>query len=214
MKSVLVIGLGRFGRHFAEKMLEEGNEVMAVDCREDRAESAVSFINNIQIGDSTNEEFIESLDINGYDICMIAIGDDFQAALETTVLAKDLGAKYIIARASRDVHKKLLLRNGADEVVYTERDTAERLAIKHGAKNVFDYVELTPDYSIYEIAVPSQWVGKSIVEAAVRTRYNVSVLATKKMGELFPMPSPDHIFVRDETLMIFGHDKDINKILK
>lgn len=214
MKSVLVIGLGRFGRHFARKMIEEGNEVMAVDMDEERANAAVGLVNNIVIGDATNEAFMESLDINGYDLCMIAIGDHFQTALEATVLAKDLGAKYVIARASRDVHKKLLLRNGADHVVYTERETAERLAVKYGAKNVFDYIELTDDHSIYEIAVPEHWIGKSIVQAAIRTKYHVSILATKRDGELYPMPLPDHVLSADETLMIIGENQDIKKLIR
>ena len=215
MKSVLVVGLGRFGRHFAQKMIEEGNEVMAVDISEERANAAVSIVNNILIGDITSEDFVDSLDINGFDICVVAIGDNFQAALEATVMLKDMGARYVISRASRDVHKKLLLRNGADYVVYGEREIAERLAMKYGADNVFDYIELTHDYSIYEIAVPSSWIGKSIVGAAVRTRYGVSILATKNSsGEFSTMPLPEHIFTPDETLMIIGHNRDIKKLLK
>ena len=146
MKSVLVIGLGRFGRHLSRKFIEEGNAVLAIEKDETRADWAVNIVNEIQIGDATNEDFIKSLGVNNFDICVVAVGDNFQTALEITVLLKDFGAEYIIARASRDVHRKLLLRNGADHVVYAEREIAEKIAIKYGAKNVFDYLELTPNF--------------------------------------------------------------------
>lgn len=214
MKSILIIGLGRFGRHMAKKFIEEGNSVLAVDISEVRADNAVSFINNIEIGDSTNEGFIESLGVNNFDICVVAIGENFQAALETTVLLKDFGAPFIIARACRNVHKKLLLRNGADYVVYAERETAERLAVKYGAKNIFDYIELTDDVAIYEVAVPNNWVGKTIVQLDIRKKYNVSILATKQNGIIYPMPSPDHIFESDETLMVLAENNSIRSITK
>lgn len=214
MKSILIIGLGRFGRHMAMKFIEEGNSVLAVEKEEERADNAINIIDNIQIGDATNEVFIKSLGINNFDLCVVAIGDDFQSALETTVLLKDLGAKFILARASRDVHRKLLLRNGADNVVYAEREMAERLAIKYGAKNVFDYVELTPEVAIYEIAVPEAWWGKSIVEKSVRTRYHISILATKKGGQIEPLPHPDHIFTRDETLIVMGKADSIRNLIR
>ncbi len=214
MKTILIIGLGRFGRHMAKKFIEEGNDVLAVEKDEERANNATDFIRNIQIGDATDERFIESLGVNNFDICVVAIGDDFQHSLEITVLLKDMGAEFVIARASRDVHRKLLLRNGADHVVYAEREMAERLAVKYGAKNIFDYIELTPEVGIYEIAVPSSWCGKSIVEKSIRTRYNVSILAIKMNGEIFPLPSPDHIFLKDETLMVMGTHDSIKAITK
>lgn len=214
MKSILIIGLGRFGRHMAEKFIEEDNEVLAVDVNEARVDAALSIIRNVQIGDATNEDFMSSLGIDNFDIVVVAIGDNFQSALEATVLAKDLGAKFVLARAARDVHKKLLLRNGADHVVYAERETAERLAVKYGAKNIFDYVELTPEYAIYEISVPASWRGKTIVEKAVRTRFGISILATKSHGEIFPLPGPDHVFNINETLIIMGHAKDVMNLTK
>ena len=214
MKTILIIGLGRFGRHMAKKFIEEGNDVLAVERDEERANNATDFIRNIQIGDATDERFIDSIGVNNFDICVVAIGDDFQHSLEITVLLKDMGAKFVIARASRDVHRKLLLRNGADHVVYAEREMAERLAIKYGAKNIFDYVELTPEVGNYEIAVPSSWCGKSIVEKSIRTKYNVSILAIKMNGEIFPLPSPDHVFVKDETLMVMGTHASIKAITK
>ena len=214
MKSVLVIGLGRFGRHLSRKFIEEGNAVLAIEKDETRADWAVNIVNEIQIGDATNEDFIKSLGVNNFDICVVAVGDNFQTALEITVLLKDFGAEYIIARASRDVHRKLLLRNGADHVVYAEREIAEKIAIKYGAKNVFDYLELTPDIAIYEIKIPESWLNKTIIEKAVRTRYHVSILATKKNGGIFPLPPTNHVFAADETLIVMGTAKSIKEITR
>ena len=164
MKNILVIGLGRFGRHMARKLIEEHNIVLAVEKNEERADNAVDILSDIQIGDATNESFIRSLGVNNFDLCVVAIGDNFQSSLEITVLLKDYGAKFVLARASRDVHRKLLLRNGADHVVYAEREMAERLAIKYGSKNIFEYLNLTPEVAICEIKIPAGWIGKSIVE--------------------------------------------------
>lgn len=212
MKSVLIIGLGRFGRHMAQKFIENGHEVMAIDINEDRADDAVGYIQQILIGDATEERFMESIGVRNFDLAVCAVGENFQTVLEITVLLKDLGCKYIIARATRDVHKKLLLRNGADYVVYAEREVAERLAIKFGADNIFDYVELTPEIGIYEIAVPEKWLNKSMVDLSIRTKYHVSVMAIKKQGRIFPLPHPTHIFEKDESVMVMGTMEDIRNI--
>lgn len=212
MKSVLIIGLGRFGRHMAQKFIENGHEVMAIDISEDRADDAVGIIQQILIGDATEERFMESIGVRNFDLAVCAVGENFQTVLEITVLLKDLGCKYIIARATRDVHKKLLLRNGADYVVYAEREVAERLAIKFGADNIFDYVELTPEIGIYEIAVPDKWLNKSMVDLSIRTKYHVSVMAIKKQDKIFPLPHPTHVFEEHESVMVMGTMEDIQKI--
>ncbi|NCB93275.1 MAG: TrkA family potassium uptake protein [Clostridia bacterium] len=214
MKSILVIGLGRFGRHMARKFIEEGNEVLAVERNEERADSAIDIVQNIQIGDATDERFIQSLGVDNFDLCAIAIGDNFQTSLEITVLLKDMGAPFVLARASRDIHKKLLLRNGADYVVYGERELAERLAVKFGADNIFDYVVLDSEYAIYEIATPNHWVGKSIVELSVRNKYKISILATKSEGKIYPLPHPDHVFERGENLIVMGDAGSIRNLTR
>ena len=214
MKDILIIGLGRFGRHMAARFLEDGNDVLAVDHSKERAEAALSYIRNIQIGDSTNEEFIKSLGVKNFDIFVVAIGDNFQNALETIVLLKDYGAKFILGRATRDVHKKLLLRNGADHVVYGEKELAQRLAVKYGADNIFDYFSLTPEYSIYEIATPKRWVGKSIIDMDIRNKFGISILGTKTNDVLSPLPSPRYIFNNKDTLLILGDNHSIEKLVK
>ncbi len=215
MKSVLIIGLGRFGRHMAMKLQKQGNDVMAVERNEERADELAPAIRNLQIGDATNEDFLRSLGVGNYDLCVVGVGDSFQTALEITVLLKDLGAKYVVARATRDIYKKLLLRNGADHVVYAEREVAERLAVRYGTGNsVFDYVELTPEYGIYEIGIPEKWIGHSILEQEVRTRYHLNILAVKQGQSMFPMPGPDHIFNADQTLIVMGSNDNIKALAR
>ncbi|MEG1441626.1 MAG: TrkA family potassium uptake protein [Oscillospiraceae bacterium] len=214
MKSVLIIGLGRFGRHMARTMVNLKNEVLAIDNDETRANESLEYIGNIQIGDATSEKFIASLGVRNFDMCVVAIGDNFQSSLETTALLKEYGAKFILARANRDVHKKFLLHNGADEVVYAERAMAERMAMKYGSAHVFDYIKLADDYSIYEISVPSSWVGKSILAKGIRSRYKISILATKTNGKINPLPQPEHVFTSDENLIVMGHKEDIQAITR
>ena len=215
MISVLIIGLGRFGRHMAIKFQEQGNDVMAVEKDETRADEMAPVIQNLQIGDATNEEFLRSLGVGNYDVCVVGVGESFQTALEITVHLKDLGAKYVVARATRDIYKKLLLRNGADHVVYAEREVAERLAVRYGtARGIFDYVELTPEYGIYEIELPHGWAGHSILERQVRTRHNINSLAIRHGRNLLTMPGPEHVFTEGETLMVMGSERDIKALMR
>ena len=214
MKSILVIGLGRFGRHMAKKFSEQNNDVMAIDINEERINNVLSVVTNALIGDATNERFMETIGVRDFDLCVVAIGDNFQSSLETTALLKDLGAKFVLARASRDVHAKFLLRNGADDVIYTEKETAERLAIKYGSDNIFNYIELNDEYSIYEIAVPSSWLNKSILKVNVRSKYGISILATKQGNNIFPLPKPEHVFTDSESLMILGKNEDVSRFIK
>ncbi|HIX28616.1 MAG TPA: TrkA family potassium uptake protein [Candidatus Blautia stercoravium] len=214
MKSVLLIGLGRFGRHMAERLIAEGNEVLAVDINDERVNDAIDMVTDAQIGDATNEHFVESLGVRNFDLCVVAIGDNFQSSLEATSLLKDYGASLVLARANRDVHAKFLLRNGADHVVYPEKEMAQRLAVKYGNDNIFDYIELTEEYAIYEIPVPETWVGSSIVEREVRRKYHISILATKEKGKMNPLPGAEHIFRSTETLIVMGHFRDVRTVTK
>ena len=214
MKSILIIGLGRFGRHMAKKFSEQNNDVMAIDINEERINNVLSVVTNALIGDATNEQFMETIGVRDFDLRVVAIGDNFQSSLETTALLKDLGAKFVLARASRDVHAKFLLRNGADDVIYTEKETAERLAVKYGSDNIFNYIELNDEYSIYEIAVPSSWLNKSILKVNVRSKYGISILATKQGNNIYPLPKPEHVFTDSESLMILGKNEDVSRFIK
>ena len=213
MKSILLIGLGRFGRHMAAKLRELHHEVLAVDKDEERVNDALDIVTHAQIGDSTSEAFIASLGVRNFDLCVVAIGDDFQSSLETTALLMDYGAPYVLARAARDVHAKFLLRNGADDVVYPERETASWAAVRYSSDHVFDYIRLTDDHSIYETAVPHSWVGKTIGQLGVRQRHNINILAVKQGEELIPIPGGDYCFQENETILVLGANRDVQKFL-
>lgn len=214
MKSVLLIGLGRFGRHIAMKLNSMNCHVMAVDNNEERVNAVLPYVTDGLIGDSTNENFLSSLGVKDYDACIVAIGDDFQSSLETASLLKELGAKKVIARASRGVQEKFLLRNGADEVVYPEKQLAAWTAVRCVSDNVLDYIELGNDYSIFEIAVPENWVGKSILDLDVRRKYNLNVLAVRKHGDLKVKAVLDDELQATDSLLVLGREKDIQKCFK
>ena len=214
MKTVLIIGMGRFGQHLCRKMLKLNNEVMIVDRNEEAMEDLLPLVTNAKIGDCTNEEVLHSLGIGNFDLCFVCIGTNFQSSLEITSLLKEAGAKYVISKATRDIQAKFLLRNGADAVVYPEKDIAERMAVRYSADNVFDYIELDEEYSIYEIPPLREWIGKTIGEVDFRARLNSSIIGTKLNGITSFLPGADHVFRADEHLMVIGKKKDIDKILK
>lgn len=213
MKSVLIIGMGRFGHHLCKKMVELGNEVMIVDCEEDKIQDMLGLVLNAQIGDCTNPDVLRELGVDEFDICFVCIGTNFQSSLEITSLLKENGAKYVVSKANRDIQAKFLLRNGADEVIYPDRDIADKTATKFSTEHVFDCVGLTDDYSIYEIPPLKEWVGKSIREVNFRPSYKVNILGIKFGDEADFLPDADHIFKENEHLMVIGKKDDIDRIL-
>ena len=212
MKSVLLVGLGRFGKHIAEKLYELDHQVMAVDRREGRVDAVLPLVTNPQIGDSTNPDFLRSLGIGNFDFCIVAIGDDFQSSLETTSLLKELGAKLVVSRAASDVHAKFLLRNGADEIVYPERQLAEWTAIRYSADHILDYIELDDEHGIFEVHVPAEWVGKTVGELDVRKRYSLNIMALRDDGVLNLAVTPDIQIEADQTMLVLGTMKQIQKV--
>ena len=213
MKSVLLVGLGRFGRHIAIKLHELHHQVMAIDQKEERVEAVLPYVTNAQIGDSKNHSFMASLGVRNFDVCIVAIGDDFQSSLETTALLKELGAKQGVARAARDVHAKFLLRNGADEVVYPEKQLASWTAIRYTSDHIIDYIELDDDNAIVEVSVPHSWVGKSVGALDVRRRYNINILGIKKTSKLDIGVTSSTVLTADETVLVLGSSRDIQKCL-
>lgn len=214
MKTVLIIGIGRYGGHLAERFAKLGNEVMIVDKQEDQLRKLLPYVTNAQIGDCTDEEVLKSLGVRNFDICFVCIGDDFQSSLETTSLLKEMGAKLVISKASDDIHAKFLLRNGADSVVYPERDMALRVAARYTANHVVDYVGLSDDVSIYEIPVLETWVGKTIREVDFRKTYKVNILSIKKGEDMTLVMDPEHEFSSDEHLLVIGYQNELQKFLK
>ena len=214
MKSILIIGMGKFGHHLCMNLARLGNEIMIVDDREEVLEDLLPVVTSAKIGDCTNEEELKSLGVRNFDLCFVCIGTNFQSSLEITSLLKEMGAKYVISKANRDIHAKFLLRNGADEVIYPDRDIAEKLAMKVSANHVFDYIELTEEHSIYEIPLIKEWVGRTIGDIDIRAKYRVNVLGTKKDGELSLLPGADYVLKKDEHLMVLGRNEDVDRILK
>lgn len=210
-KTVLLIGLGRFGIQTAMKLNELKHEVMAIDKDEARVNNALPFVTNALIGDTTDEDFLDSLGIDNYDVCIVTIGEDFQSSLETTSLLKELGARFVVSRASRDVHAKFLLKNGADDIIYPAKQIASWTAIRFTSDHIFDYLEINEDYSIFEISVPDNWKGRSIGEIDIRKKFDISILGIKRNGKLSMKIKADTIFYDDETILVLGHIKDIQK---
>ena len=211
MKSILLIGLGNFGKHIALQLNQLGHQVMGVDHNEDRVNDAMDIVTNAQIGDSTNVEFLRSLGIDNYDVCIVAIGGDFQSSLETTYSLKELGAKMVVSRAERDGQAKFLLRNGADEVVYPEKQVAKWAAIRYSSDHILDYIELDEAYSIFEVAVPKGWIGKSVGEIDIRKKYNINIIGVKQNGKTNVAVTPDTLLFENKTLLVIGEDKALQK---
>ena len=212
-KSVLVIGLGRFGRNLANKMRELGNDVMIVDQDEKLVNELAPKFTDSHIGDCTSEAVIRALGVKQMDYCFVSIGEDFQSSLVITSLLKRAGAKYVVAKANQDIQAELLEQIGADEVIYPEKEIAEKLAIRYNSNNIFDYIQLTADYSIYEVPIMGSWEGKTIIEVDVRRKYHINIIAvkTEKKG-LNPMPGADYVFQKDDHVVVMGKSSDVFKV--
>ena len=211
MKSILLIGIGRFGKHIAMDLHRLNHQVMVVDDNEERINELLPYVTNAQIGDSTNRDFLESLGVNNFDVCFVAIGKDFQSSLETTCTLKELGAKLVVSRAASDVHAKFLLRNGADEIIYPEKQIAKWASIRYSSDHILDYIELDESHAIFEVSVPKAWVGKSILQLDVRRKYNINIMGIKQGGRMNVSISPDTVLTEDITLMVLGEYKALQK---
>ena len=214
MKNILLIGLGRFGRHIALQLNKLGHEVMAVDSNEERVNAILPIVTNAQIGDSTNTEFLKSLGIGNFDVCIVTIGENFQNSLETPSLLKELGAKLVVSRAERDVQAKFLLRNGADEVVYPEKQVANWAAIRYTADHIRDYIEVDEAHAIFEVEVPEEWIGKTVGELDIRRKYSINIMATKENGKINMAVSPETVLTDKSTLLVLGAYKELQKCFR
>ena len=214
MKSVLLIGLGRFGQSVAEKLNELHHQVMAIDKSEERINEILPIVTDAQIGDATSIAFLKTLGVDNYDVCFVAIGEDFQSSLETTALLKELGAKKVVSRASREMHKKFLLRNGADEVVYPEGQLAAWAAIRHTTDHVLDYMALDGEYAIYDISVPAEWCGKTVGALNIRKKYNLNLLAVREDGKPSTAVNSETMLLENQTIFVLGKWKDIQKCFR
>ena len=213
MKSVLVLGLGEFGSNIAIRMAELKCEVMVVDTEEEKVNDVLPYVTNGSIGDSTDIDFLKEIGAADYDVCVVALGGLFQSSLETTSLLKELGASFVLSRATNDVQKKFLKMSGADEVVYPEKQMAIRLATKYASDTILDFIQLDSGYSIYELKVPKEWFKKTLLQIDIRKKYNINIL-TLKRGEKVFMPNISTIFEIDDVVFVIGEIKDIQKCFK
>lgn len=214
MKNILLIGVGRFGRHIAMQLSQLGHQVMAVDINEERINDVLPFVTNAQIGDSTNEEFLRTLGIGNFDVCFVTISSNFQNSLETTSLLKELGAKSVVSRAERDVQAKFLLRNGANNVVYPEKQMAKWAAIRYSSDHIFDYIEIDEQHAIFEVQVPKEWIGKSVGELDVRRRFGINILGIKRAEKTDVSVMSNTILSDDITVLALGEYKALQKCFR
>ena len=210
-KSILLVGVGNFGKHIARKFNELGHDIMAIDHNEERINAVMPLVTNAQIGDSTNEDFLRTLGVDNYDVCIVTIGGDFQSSLETTSLLKELGAKKVVSRAERDGQAKFLLRNGADEIVYPEKQLASWMGIRYSADHILDYIELDGEHAIFEVTVPKEWIGMTVGQLDIRRKYKINIMGIKKNGKFSVSITPDTVLTEDKTLMVVGEYKALQK---
>jgi len=211
MKSILIIGMGRFGRSLAKNFTELGQEVMAVDTNESHINDVLPYVTSALIGDAEKESFLNTIGVRDYDLCIVAIGDNFQSSLEVTYLLKQHGAKYVVSRASRDIQEKFLLNNGADEVVYPERQLAEQTAIRLSNDSIFDYFELDKNCVIYDVVIPKKWVGHTISELEIRKNYALNIIGARVNGKVVTDIDPYEKLQEGRRLLVAGTVKNINK---
>ena len=214
MKNILLIGVGHFGQHIAVELMQLGHQVMAVDTNEERINDVLPFVTNAQIGDSTNADFLYSLGIGNYDVCIVTISGNFQNSLETTSLLKELGAKCVVSRAERDVQAKFLLRNGADHVVYPEKLVAKWAAIRYSSNHIFDYIEIDDQHAIFEVEIPEGWIGKSVGELDIRRKYGINILGIKRSGKTDVSITPDTVLSGETTILALGEYKALQKCFR
>ncbi len=214
MKNILLIGLGHFGKHIAMELNQLGHEIMAVDENEEKVNDVLPYVTNAQIGDSTDSDFLESLGIRNFDVCIVTMSGNFQNSLETTSLLKELGAEFVVSAAKRDVQEKFLLRNGADKVVYPEKQMAKWTAIRYTSDHILDYIEVDDSNAIFEVQVPDNWIGKSIGRIDIRRKYNINILALKEYGKLNMAITPDTVLSSNITLLVLGDYKSLQKCFK
>ena len=214
MKSVLIVGVGRFGRKMIEKLNELNYEVMAIDRDESRVNDVLPLVTDAQIGDATNEAFLRTIGVSDYDVCFVTISSDFQSSLIASALLKDLGAKHVVSRAASDIHKQFLLRNGADDVFFPAKQVADWAVMRYAADHVLDYISLGSDYAIYELTVPDEWNGRTVGALDIRKKYGLNILVVRGDGLPNMAVSSDTLLRAEQTILVLGKWKDVQKCFR
>ena len=214
MKTYIVIGLGRFGISVAMRLYELGNEVLAIDANEENIQQIANHVTHAVVGDARDEAVLRALGVGNYDCAIVAIGGDLAASILVTLTLKELGVPAVICKASNEVYKKALGKVGADRVVIPEREMALKLAQSLASSNVLDFIELSSDYGIAEVAAPNSWIGKSIRDLNVRAKYGVTILCLKQGEQMGILPSADDVIAPDTAVVVLGSNDQIARMQK
>ena len=214
MKSILIIGMGKFGKYLAKEFTELGNHVMAMDIDEEKINEMAPYVTSSRIGDATKESVLESIGVDNFDLCIVAIRENFQSSLQATSLLKEGGAQHVLSCASTEIQEKFLLRNGADAVVYPEKHEAKWAAVRYTADHILDLIQLDNTHAILEVEVPESWLGKSIIELDIRKKYGVNIMAIKHNDSINVNVEPDIVLTEDITLLVLGDYKNLKKCFK
>ncbi|WP_042223931.1 potassium channel family protein [Oceanobacillus manasiensis] len=209
-----VIGLGRFGGSICRELSMEGMEVLVIDNDEDKINEYKNIASHAVIADATDEASLKELGIKNIDHVIVAIGDNIQASILTTVILTDLGIKKITVKAQNDYHEKILNKIGADNVVHPERDMGKRIAHNIISNNILDYLELSDDHSIVEVKAGNKMVGKTLIDLDIRANYGCNVVAIKQGKDINVSPAAEDVLVEEDVLIVIGADKDISRFEK
>ncbi len=212
MKSFIVIGAGKFGHFFCQYLSREDAEIMIVDGDEDKLSDMLSYVSSAKVGDCTRRDVVKGLGVEDFDEAVVCVPESFQNSLQIVDLLNEFGAKSITAVASTEIQAKFLLKNGADHIVFPDRDMSERLAVSIANDSIFDFLKLSDDHGIYEIIPPKRWLEQSVLAVDVRRRYHVNIIAVKTPAGRIFIPGPDYVFNSEDHLLIFGKDHDIEKL--
>lgn len=211
-KQYVIIGLGRFGFSVAETLYALGNDVLAIDMNEDLIQEISDNVTHAVQLDATDESGLRNLGIRNFDVAVVTIGSNIQASVMVTLLVKELGVKYIIAKGHSDLHAKVLYKIGADRVILPEKDMGVRVAHNLVSSSILDYIELSPDYSIMEIQILKEWAGKTLSELKLRSKYGINVMAIKNGDEINISPSAEDIVTEGDIIVAIGAAEDLNKL--
>ena len=211
-KQYVVIGLGRFGSSVAQTLYSLGNDVLVIDKNEDLVQDISDSVTHAVQMDATDEGALRTLGLRNFDVAIITIGANIQSSIMATLLVKELGIKYIVAKANNDLHAKVLTKIGADRVILPEKDMGVRVAHNISSSSILDYIELSTDYSIIEIKAPEEWKGKTIMNLKLRSKYGLNVMAIKNKKDINISPLPDEVINENDVLVAVGASQDLVKL--
>ena len=213
MRQFLVVGLGRFGTSLAKTLYNLGCDVMGIDSNEEIIQNIADSITHAVQADATDENTLKALGVRNFDVAIVSIGNDIQSSILITIMLKEMGIKYVVAKAQTQLHGKVLYKIGADRVVFPERDMGVRVAHNLVSSNILDYIELSPEYSIVEIAAIPAWHNKSLGQLDMRRKYGLNVMAIKRgNNDVKISPHADDLILENDVLVVVGRKSDIEKL--